>query len=256
MIKLFIRSFFLQALWNYERMQNIGFVFILRPFFDRLYAVEKEKKEALLRHVGYFNSQPYMVGIIVGIVANMEKKIAKMEPANRKETIRNMNRVKSNMAGPLAAIGDPFFYGELRPMLSFLSMFIMVMFAKRRSEYIILAPIIFISLYNFLQLKTRIRFLYEGFKYSSNSMKILARFKSTSDSVRFGVFVMAMAAFSLYLAVFGFSSEGRLFNSGDIDLLAYIAIFLLSFFASNKFGPLFSMFSVLAICIIMSVLGI
>jgi mannose/fructose/N-acetylgalactosamine-specific phosphotransferase system component IID len=50
-----------------------------------------------------------MVGIIVGIVANMEKEIAKLETANRREIIRDMKRVKSNMSGPLAAIGEPFF---------------------------------------------------------------------------------------------------------------------------------------------------
>ncbi|MDR1434489.1 PTS system mannose/fructose/sorbose family transporter subunit IID [Candidatus Endomicrobiellum devescovinae] len=254
--RIFIRSFFLQSLWNYERMQNIGFVFILRPIFDVLYTVEKEKKEALLRHVGYFNTQPYMVGMIVGIVANMEKEIAKMDPANRIEIIRDMKRIKSNMAGPLAAIGEPFFYGDLRTMLSFLSMAIMAIFATRLAEYIILAPIVFILLYNSLHLWTRISLLYEGFKYGSNSMKALVYFNSMSDTIRFGVFIMFLAAFSLYLAVFGFSNEGRLFNSDYIDLFVYIAIFLFSFFAASKFGPIFSMFSVLIICIIISVLGI
>jgi mannose/fructose/N-acetylgalactosamine-specific phosphotransferase system component IID len=59
-----------------------------------LYSVEKEKKEALLRQIVYFNTQSYMVGIIVGIVANMEK-IVKLEPANRREIIRDMNNLKA-----------------------------------------------------------------------------------------------------------------------------------------------------------------
>jgi PTS system mannose-specific IID component len=254
--RVFIRSFFLQALWNYERMQNIGFVFILRPLFDKFYTLEKEKKEAFLRHIKYFNTQPYMAGMIVCIVANMEKEIAKLEPANRSEAILNMDRIKSNMAGPLAAIGEPFFYGELRPMLSFLSIFIMVMFANRRSEYIILSPIIFILLYNFFHLKTRICFLYEGLKYCTDSMKTLIHFKLMTNTVRFGVFVMFLTAFCLYLAVFSFSNEGRFFGSGYTDLFVYIATFLFSFFVSNKFGAIASMFSVLIVCIIMSVLGI
>jgi PTS system mannose-specific IID component len=234
-------------------MQNIGFVFILKPFFDRIYIIEEEKKEALLRHVGYFNTQPYMVGIIVGAVADMEKKIANTEVDGRGEIICYMNKVKNNMSGPLAAIGEPFFYGELRPMLSLLSMFIMIIFAKRNPEYIIFAPIIFITLYNSVHLWTRIYFMYEGFKYAGKSMKTLVQFKSMSDTVRFGVFVMTLAAFSLYLAVFSFSSEGRLFNSGYIDLFLYLVVFMFSFFVAIKFGVLFSMFAVAAICIIMSI---
>jgi PTS system mannose-specific IID component len=240
-------------------MQNIGFVFILKPFFDKLYSVEreKEKKEALLRHIGYFNTQPYMVGMIAGIVANMEKEIADGgQTAPVGDIARDINRVKSNMAGPLAAIGDAFFYGELRPVLSFLTMFTMVMFADKRAEYIILAPVISILVYNFIHLKTRIRLLYGGFKYSVTSMKTLAHFKSMSHSISFGVFLIAMAAFCLYLNVFSFSSEGRFFNSGYVDLFVYIAVFLFSFFASNKFGSLFSIFFVLSICVIISILGI
>jgi PTS system mannose-specific IID component len=260
MIKLyfrfFIRSFFLQSLWNYERIQNIGFVFILHPFFDKIYTLEKERKEALLRHIGYFNTQVYMVGMIVGIVANMEKEIAKLKPAKRSETIAKMNKVKNNMSGPLAAIGEPFFYGELRPMLSFLSIFIMVMFANRQPEFIILSPIIFILIYNFFHLKIRICFLYEGFKYCTDSVKFLINFKSMSDIVHFGFFVTFLAAFSLYLAVFSFSGEGKLFYSGYTDLYIYISTFLFSFFVSNKFGALASIFSVSAACIMMSILGI
>ncbi len=36
-IQVFIRSFFVQALWNYERMQNIGFAFAVEPFLRRAY---------------------------------------------------------------------------------------------------------------------------------------------------------------------------------------------------------------------------
>jgi PTS system mannose-specific IID component len=255
--RVFIRSFFLQSLWNYERIQNIGFVFILKPFFDKIYTVQEKKKEALLRHISYFNTQPYMVGIIVGEVVDMETKILKTDDVNKQnEIIHDMNRFKNNMAGPLAAIGDSFFYGELRPMLSFLSIFIMLIFANRRPEYVILAPIVFITIYNLIHLGTRICFIYEGFKYAGKSMNILVHFKSISNNVRFCVFILTLAALSLYLAVFSFSNEGKLFNLGYNDLFLYFAVFLFSFFWANKFGSLAAMFSIVTICIILSILGI
>ncbi|MDR2399003.1 MAG: PTS system mannose/fructose/sorbose family transporter subunit IID [Endomicrobium sp.] len=255
--RVFIRSFFLQSLWNYERMQNIGFVFILKPFFDKIYTVQERKKGALLRHISYFNTQPYMVGIIVGEVVDMERKILKADDVNKQdEIIREMNRFKNNMAGPLAAIGDSFFYGELRPMLSFLSIFIMILLTNRHPEYVILAPIVFITLYNLIHLGTRICFMYEGFKYAGKSMKILIHFKSISNNVRFCVFILALAALSLYLDVFSFSNEGKLFNSGYDDLFVYFAVFLFSFFSASRFGALVVMFSVVTICIILPILGI
>jgi PTS system mannose-specific IID component len=238
-------------------MQNVGLVFILKPFFDKIYTVQERKRDALLRHISYFNTQPYMVGVIIGEVVDMETKILESDDINKQnEIICNMNRFKNNISGPLAAIGDSFFYGELRPMLSFLSIFIMVIFASKQPEYIILAPIVFIILYNIIHLGARISFMYEGFKYAGKSIKILVHFKSISSNVRFCVFILALAALSLYLSVFSFSNEGKLFNWGYDDLFAYFAVFLFSFFLANRFGSLVSMFSVVTMCIILSILGI
>ena len=34
-LQAFLRSFFLQALWNFERMQNVGFAFSVEPLLKR-----------------------------------------------------------------------------------------------------------------------------------------------------------------------------------------------------------------------------
>ena len=47
---IFLRTFFLQALWNFERLQNVGFLYILYPVFKSLYKDKEKRKEALLRH--------------------------------------------------------------------------------------------------------------------------------------------------------------------------------------------------------------
>ena len=52
--KMFFKSFFLQALWNFERLQNIGFLFVLKPFVDKVYPDRERRKEALIRHTGFF----------------------------------------------------------------------------------------------------------------------------------------------------------------------------------------------------------
>ena len=73
---IFLRTFFLQALWNFERLQNVGFLYILYPVFKSLYKDKEKRKEALLRHIGFFNTNPYMVNIIIAMVINAENNIA------------------------------------------------------------------------------------------------------------------------------------------------------------------------------------
>ncbi|MDR1400775.1 MAG: PTS system mannose/fructose/sorbose family transporter subunit IID [Endomicrobium sp.] len=41
---MFIKTFFIQALWNYERLQDVGFLFILKPFLCNIYSDESKKK--------------------------------------------------------------------------------------------------------------------------------------------------------------------------------------------------------------------
>ena len=43
----FWRSFFLQALWNFERMQNIGFAFSMEPLLKRAHRSRTWRKALL-----------------------------------------------------------------------------------------------------------------------------------------------------------------------------------------------------------------
>ncbi len=40
-IQVFLRGFFLESLWNYEKMQNIGFVICIFPALRRLFRDER-----------------------------------------------------------------------------------------------------------------------------------------------------------------------------------------------------------------------
>jgi PTS system mannose-specific IID component len=96
---MFVKTFFIQTLWNYERLQNVGFLFILKPFLCRIYSDEGEKKEAFLRHVGFFNTHPYMVDLIAAIVVNMEEKASENVHG---EKVSDINMIKDIMTAPLA----------------------------------------------------------------------------------------------------------------------------------------------------------
>jgi len=109
------RSFFIQSWWNFEGMQNLGFLFGLDPWLHRIYPDPEEYRRAALRHLEFFNTQPYMVSFALGLVGAMEEQRAAAPEAARpaiEERIRQLKRVAGSS---LAAIGDSFFWGALKP---------------------------------------------------------------------------------------------------------------------------------------------
>jgi PTS system mannose-specific IID component len=112
-VKMFIRSNFLLGSFNFERMQSIGFCVTLIPALKKLYKGD-ELSAALKRHLEFFNTHPYMATPIMGITAAMEEQ--KANGADIDEG--SISGVKIGLMGPLAGVGDPIFWGTLRPVLA------------------------------------------------------------------------------------------------------------------------------------------
>ncbi|MEE6262861.1 PTS system mannose/fructose/sorbose family transporter subunit IID [Plantactinospora sonchi] len=108
------RSLLLQGAFNYERFQNLGLWWVLRPMLDRLYPDRTERTAAYKRHLVYFNTHPWTVGPVLGVVAGMERKRAAGAEELTDETI---NSVKVGMMAPLAGIGDSMVFGTIRPIM-------------------------------------------------------------------------------------------------------------------------------------------
>ncbi|MDR1418090.1 MAG: PTS system mannose/fructose/sorbose family transporter subunit IID [Endomicrobium sp.] len=254
-LKMFIRSFFLQALWNFERMQNIGFIYILKPFLDKVYIDKKSKQEALMRHTGYFNTHPYMAPLLIAIVANLEK-----EKSISKNDSFDTNGIKNQMAGPLAAIGDPLFFGMLRPLVACLSILVMLFFMKFTDQnfqrYAIFVPIIFIVIYNSFHIACRSWLMFIGFKLSKNSLSVISNIKTLMPILKYVGFIVVVFALFVYLLIFKASPTSNLFFGGkESDLFLYIMVFLFSIFCS-RFGVIFLFYSVIIICSLVSYLRI
>ncbi len=54
LLSVFWRSGFEQASWNYERMQNLGFAYVMVPAIKRLYPDKQDQIEAMQRHLAFF----------------------------------------------------------------------------------------------------------------------------------------------------------------------------------------------------------
>ncbi len=101
-----MRSFFVETLWNYEKMQSAGFVFCLYPVLSRLYPDPHERTEAIARHQSHVNTHPAMGPLLAGISGRLE---SELEPSL---VLPNRWRVMCVLAG----IGDRIFWGNLKPL--------------------------------------------------------------------------------------------------------------------------------------------
>ena len=150
------RSMFLQGSWNYERMQNGGWAYSLIPALKKLFPSGEEAKEALKRHLEFFNTHPYVAAPIIGVTLALEE-----ERANGADIDdAAIQGVKVGMMGPLAGIGDPVFWFTVRPIVGAIA-------ASLATGGSIIAPLFFFIVWNAI----RIAFLWytQEFGYKSGS---------------------------------------------------------------------------------------
>ncbi|MBS5940344.1 MAG: PTS mannose/fructose/sorbose transporter family subunit IID [Ligilactobacillus salivarius] len=150
------RSTFLQGSWNYERMQNGGWVYSMIPALKKLYTTKEDRAAALKRHLEFFNTHPYLAAPILGVTLALEEDRANGAPVDDVA----INGVKVGMMGPLAGVGDPVFWFTARPIIGALG-------ASLAISGNIVGPILFFVLWNVL----RIAFLWytQEFGYRAGS---------------------------------------------------------------------------------------
>lgn len=140
-ISVWWRSTFLQASWNYERMQNVGWAYSMIPAIRRLYTTKEDRAAALKRHLEFFNTHPYVAAPILGVEMSLEE-----DKANGKGVDdAAIQGVKVGMMGPLAGVGDPVFWATLRPVLGAFA-------ASFALDGNIMGPIIFFVVWNAIRM--------------------------------------------------------------------------------------------------------
>ncbi|WP_035294931.1 PTS mannose transporter subunit IID [Clostridium sp. KNHs214] len=180
-INMFIRSNFHQGSWNFERMQALGYCFAMIPIIKRLYQGE-ERKKALKRHLEFFNTQPFVTAPILGVTSAMEEQRA--NGADIDDGV--INGVKIGLMGPLAGVGDPIFWGTLRPVVAALG-------ASLAQGGSILGPLLFFLLFNVIRLGFRWYGIEYGYKKGTDIVKDMGGNrlqKLTEGASILGLFVM------------------------------------------------------------------
>ncbi len=72
--KMFGRALMHGASWNYERMQNLGFLYMMVPALKRTYKNNTPAMaQAMKRHLEFFNTHQTAAPFIGGVAAAMEE---------------------------------------------------------------------------------------------------------------------------------------------------------------------------------------
>jgi PTS system mannose-specific IID component len=106
-------TFFAHANYSYERLQGTGFAHAMTPIIKRLYTTPDEIRDALKRHLVFFNTEPNFGNVVHGTVIAMEEQRANGAAIDDDA----INSVKSGLMGPMAGIGDTLSQSTITPIL-------------------------------------------------------------------------------------------------------------------------------------------
>lgn len=99
--------------FSQEHMQTFGYLCAMVPLVEELYSSKEEQKEAMSTYTAFFNTEPQIGTVVVGMTAGLEE-----AKANGGDLDGEMiNGIRAGLMGPLAGIGDSLIVGTLIPIL-------------------------------------------------------------------------------------------------------------------------------------------
>ncbi|QHM73865.1 PTS system mannose/fructose/sorbose family transporter subunit IID [Mixta intestinalis] len=178
--RVFWRSFQMEFSWNYERQMNLAFVYALMPILKKLYTRQEDLVSALKRHLVFFNTTPHIVTLILGITAAMEEK-------NRRDggiDSASIDNVKASLMGPLAGLGDSFFWGTLRLIATGIG-------TSLALKGNILGPILFVLIFNIPHILVRWLFTRWGYVLGTGVLQRIQQ-SGMMESVTYGASIIGL----------------------------------------------------------------
>jgi mannose/fructose/N-acetylgalactosamine-specific phosphotransferase system component IID len=100
--------------FSHEHMQTFGYMWSMLPIIQELYPDKETQAQKLRTYYPFFNTEPQIGSIVVGITAGLEE-----ARANGAEEIDDemINGIRAGLMGPLAGIGDSLIVGTYIPVL-------------------------------------------------------------------------------------------------------------------------------------------
>jgi mannose/fructose/N-acetylgalactosamine-specific phosphotransferase system component IID len=135
--------------FSQEHMQTFGYLVAMLPIVDELYDNDEDKVKSLRTYTTFFNTEPQIGTLVVGLTAGLEEARANGEPLDD-ETI---NGIRAGLMGPLAGLGDSIIVGTFIPILLGIALGL-------STGGSVLGPLFYIVAWNLI--------MYFGMKYAYN----------------------------------------------------------------------------------------
>ncbi len=174
--------------FSHEHMQTFGYMWSMLPIVEELYETKDEQFEKLQTYYPFFNTEPQIGCIVVGITAGLEE-----ARANGAEEVDDemINGIRAGLMGPLAGIGDSLIVGTYIPVLLGIALGL----AEGGS---ILGPLFYIVVWNVTSIWFQ-KFIYtKGYELGGSAVEVIVGEQATalreSVIIMGQVIVGAMAA--------------------------------------------------------------
>lgn len=170
------RSLFLQASFNYERMQAGGWLYSIIPGLKKIHKDKDDLAASMAHNLEFFNTHPFLVTFVMGIVLSLEQ---------AKADIQTIRSVRVAAMGPLGGIGDAIFWFTLVPITAGIT-------AQMALDGNWFAPILFLLIFNVVQFGIRYWLMYWSYDLGTSAIGIFtanAREFTRAASI-LGVFVV------------------------------------------------------------------
>ncbi len=155
-----LRTFLLQASFNYDRMVGVGWAWAVEPLLRGLPGGRDGKayRAAMRRAVRFFNAHPYLAGMAVGAVARAERDGL---PADQVERLRHA------LVGPLGSVGDKLIWAGAMPAAVGLGLLVAAQISP------VAGAVVFLLGYNAVHLTLRWWALREGWRRGKDVSRAL-----------------------------------------------------------------------------------
>ena len=150
-------SCFLQASFNYERMQACGWLWGILPGLQKIHTNKEDLKASMAHNLDFLNTHPFLVTFVMGIVLSLEQ--------NKADT-KTIRSVRISAAGPLGGIGDALFWLTLVPITAGLT-------ANMAMEGQIIGAILFRLIFNIVQFIIRFGLMYWSYGLGTKAVTLL-----------------------------------------------------------------------------------
>lgn len=177
------KSCFLQASFNYERMQAAGWLYSILPGLKKIHTNKEDLSTSMSHNLEFFNTHPFLVTFVMGIILSLEQ---------NKANVSTIRAVRVAAMGPLGGIGDAIFWFTLVPISAGIT-------ANMAIKGNIIAPVLFLLIFNSVQFVLRYWLMHWSYNLGVKAIDIF-----TSNAKEFtraaailGVFIVG-ALTSLY----------------------------------------------------------